>query len=77
MSEGTLVQGDNCPGGTVVLGGHLSGGTVVQGDNCPGGQMSGGHLSGGQISHHRFFVPQLGRNVKLIEITRCANEEMF
>ena len=57
MSGGTNVWGDKCPGGTDVLGGHLSrgtnvGGTLVQGDTCPGGQMSGGQLSGGQMSQH-------------------------
>ena len=36
-NRGTNVQGDNCPGGTVVLGGHLS-----WGDTCPGGQLSRG-----------------------------------
>ena len=52
MSRGTNVWGDSCPGGTVVLGGHLSrgtnvGGTNVRGDSCPGGQLSGGTLVGG------------------------------
>ena len=35
-------------GGTLVLGGHLSGETDVQGDSCPRGHLSwGGHLSRG------------------------------
>ena len=66
-NRGTNVQGDTCPGGTLVWGdsclaGQLSGGTVVQGGNCPGGlmsggQMLGGHLSGGQMSQHRLSPP--------------------
>ena len=39
------------PGGTIVLGGQLSGRTVVWGDSCPGGTLVwGDSCPGGQLS---------------------------